>query len=307
VPGKNKPHRVVGCRLHCLWRALRAFPQKRLDEAAGAAAFAGFLALFPFLILLVSLAGILGTTTQAEVLIARAAAYLPPDAAGAVAAIVRDVTRLHDPGDILTLAVIGTVWVASSGVEGLRSGLNAAFEVTEPRPFWLRRLQSMLFVMLLAVGLIVLSLLIIAAPLWLVWLRQHMPMADGVWARLNVGRFVVVFVFLMTLVSMLYQWLPNARLSWRETLPGAMLAAGLWLLFAWGFARYVANFGQYNVTYGSLGGVIVLLVFLNISAAVLLYGAEVNQQRLRLQSPAAPAHRPARSRRGRYGPAPNAR
>lgn len=284
-----------------LWRALKAFLNNRLDESAGYAAFAVFLALFPFLILLTSLAGWLGTAEQANALIERLFRWLPDMAATAIAAVIRDIVTLQRPVELLTAAAIGTVWIASSGIEGIRSGLNTALGVTEPRPFVLRRLQSVLFVFLLAIGLIALSVLLIVAPVALAWLRGFVTIPEPVWVKLTVGRFLLAYLLLVTILAAVYHWLPNARLRWRDSLPGAVLAALLWVGFAGGFAQYVKNFGSYNTTYGSLGGVIVLLVFLNASMAVILYGAAVNQE-WRLWR----GHRRAHSRDALHGPAPNA-
>lgn len=239
----------------------------------GYAAYTSILALFPFIIFLVALSSMFGDAHLAEVVIEESFEYMPAEAVNALAPVIRDIMGSND-STVLSVAALGTLWVASSGIEGLRSGLNLVYEVKEPRSLWKRRLQGVFFVLLGSAGFLVLAVILIVWPLIERWLGDAIPLLNS--GILALVRYTFAFGVLVFVISLVYAYLPNKRQSLRQIFPGAVLASTIWLGLATFFAYYVANFGSYATHYGSIAGVIITLIFLQLSASALLFGGQFN-------------------------------
>lgn len=244
-------------------------------EVSGFIAYTGLVSLFPFVIFLFALAGFIGQTMRAQQAVANILDTLPDEVARTLAPIVNEVLASPQPG-LLTLGILGTLWVTSSGVEALRMGLNRAYDTTETRPFWRRRITSFLFVVMGACAALVFTLMMVAAPMAERWLMTQVQMP---WLLLVVSmtlRLLLTANLLALMLAFFYRVLPNHRIRWRAAWPGAWMAAFLWILVASLFSVYLANAGNYAVTYGSLGGVVITLLFLHVTAVIVLFGAEYN-------------------------------
>ena len=249
--------------------------ETRLMIYAGYAALALLLALFPFAIFLVALAGLLGTSEQAEQLITYLLAMLPAEIVETVAPVIKNIMTSQNTG-LLTIGIVVAIWVASSGLEGLRIGLNHVYEVKEWRVWWKRRLQGLIFVLFGAVAFSLLTTLVIVAPLFINFIGAYFSLTYQELIALNIVRYGFGFLLLVAVTTFLYTTLPNVRLAWQMQLPGAVLATVLWMGLAALFSLYLSNFGNYEVTYGSLGGIIITMVFFHYSAAAILLGAAFN-------------------------------
>jgi membrane protein len=257
------------------WRTFERLDDHGGIELAGNLAFTAILALFPFLIFLVALAGFIGDADAANRVIAWMFGFLPGDVANVLAPVVNEVLR-RPRGGLLTFGVIGTLWIASGGIEALRIALNRAYHATEKRPFWLRRLQSIAFVVGGAVIMIVVSALIIVGGLVSDYVGQ-VPIVPGLTEELwNTIRLAVGAVLLGGALLGLHRWLPDCDLPARRLLPGIVLTTALWIGVASFFTVYLDNFGNYDVTYGSLGGAILTLFFFYVTALIFMAGAEFN-------------------------------
>jgi membrane protein len=171
---------------------------------------------------------------------------------------------------LLGFGAVGALWAASGAVTGLIGALNRAYDVVEGRPFWKVRLIALGTTIVAAVlGLAAALVGVAAAPL-----AQHVGgpigMAIG-WLRLPVAGVIMMFLW-----ALLYYLLPDVEQRFKFITPGSVVGVAVWVLASWGFSKYVANFGSYDKTYGSLGGVIVLLLWMWISSLVVLGGAEMN-------------------------------
>jgi membrane protein len=251
-------------------------------------AFMALLSIFPFLIFLAALAGFLGDDTSAANFVDLMFEFLPPDVSSALGPAVREVLT-NRQGDLLTVGLLAAVWAASSGVEALRTALNQAYAVAEPRPIWYLRLQSIAIVFLAAFAIMALSVTIILGPvLWRLMERFiDVPEIYGViW---TVVRYAIGGTLVTALVLFLHRWLPRIRLRWRLILPGALTTTVLWLLTASLFSLYLGTIGNYSAMYGSLGGVVITLMFLYVSSVIFIFGAELNAVlRRRHSEPGAP-------------------
>lgn len=263
-----------------VWRGLKHMLDNGGTLLAGHIAFASLFALFPFLIFLTTLAGELGQGAAAQDFVEIGLGAMPDEVRAAIEPAVSEVLRGGRQG-LMTISIIAALWAVSSAFEAARYALNLAFEVRQTRAIWWQRLQSMLMVLMFAIGIILIMITTVAAPI--VWtLVDLFDFAPIEW-RLRYGaiRLVLSAILLLILVLPLYVWLPNRRLGIFDVLPGAVLAVLTWLASASFYSWYLLNLGRFTVTYGSLGGVVATLLFFYISALIFIFGAEVNAARLR--------------------------
>lgn len=247
---------------------------------AGHLAFMSLLALFPFLIFLLALAGFVGQTDAAARFVELTLANLPPEVAETLRGPVEEIIGARR-GGLLTFGIVASLWSAGSGLEALRTAVNRAYGVSQFRPMWARRLESFLLVVLAAFAIILAMLLLVLGPQLWEAARALLHLPEGIrrlWLPVQYGAGLAT---MLGAVCAVYFLLPNVNLRLRWILPGAALAVAFWLLAASVFSLYLANFGSYAVTYGSLGGVVGALFFFYISAAILLFGAELNAAILR--------------------------
>ncbi len=258
-----------------VWRLLVRADAHNITVYAGHVAYTGFLAMFPFLAFLASIAGFLGSIALANKMIDFAFAFVSPSVAKVLSPAVKQVMKQHQ-GGLLTISAIGTIWVASSGIEALRSSINRAYQAEEQRPYWLRRLQSAFYVVTAALILLTIAIIVLTGPA--IWDVLHRTAGVGKAAELPfvLLRYALGIVVITVTSSVLYRQLASISQSWRATLPGSVLTALLWNGFAAAFVFYFGHVADFSVTYGSLGGVAITLVFFYLSAAIFIFGAELN-------------------------------
>lgn len=260
-----------------LINAIRGFIEDDMVTYAAALAYQAFFSLFPFVIFLLALLGLLNIPGFFDRLLDQARAVLPEQAMGVVEQVIGQI-RGQSSGELLSLGIIIALWVASSGVRMLMNALNVAYDVDEERPIWKRFPLSIFYTIVLAIVIIVAVGLMLVGPQVVEWLAEQIGLGAlfvTLWAWL---RLPVAILLLMVVVALGYYLLPNTDQRFRFITPGAVLAVIGWIAASLGFSFYVSNFASYSATYGSLGAVIVLLLYFFVSAAVLLFGAEVNAQ-----------------------------
>lgn len=242
-------------------------------EIAGFIAYTGLVSLFPFVIFLFAVAGFVGNPETAQTVINAAFEQLPREVAQTLSPIINDIFKNQKPG-LLTLGIVGTLWVTSSGVEALRVGCSRSWELREKRPFWRRRLTSIVFVAVGAVGVLAASLIVVVAPLVLNHVRTLVTIPEVFIVVATVLRLGLGLCLIAGTLALLYRYLPMRTIPWRRVLPGAWVAAALWIALASLFSLYLSNSGDYSLTYGSLGGIVITLLFLHFSAIIFLFGVE---------------------------------
>jgi membrane protein len=243
---------------------------------AAALAFRMFFAFIPFLIFTVALLGVLRIPGFFEWLVNKAQDLLSKDAVGQLKLVLVQV-RHQARGGWLALAAVGVaVWYASVAVRSLMTALNAAFDVEEDRPLWRRYPLSMLiasgFTLTIALAG---SLMLVGAQgvgTILRWLGLGKGLAS-VWEWLH---WPAVGLLLIVAADLTYHLLPNHEEPFRLFSPGAILAVIAWIVASAGLHYYVLNFANYSVMYGALGAVLMLILYFYVTAAVLLFGAEIN-------------------------------
>jgi membrane protein len=267
-----------------LKRTVTEFSEDNMSDWAAALTYYGLLSLFPALIALVSILGLFGDPAATTRTITQIVTKLgPSSAAQTFAAPVKSITSHRGAAGILFFVGLGTaLWSASAYVGAFMRAANVIYETPEGRPFWkLRPLQ--IIVTLLMIGLLAAVALgiVLTGP---VVAAVAGPLGVGSTAQTiwSIAKWPVMLAAVIVMFAILYHATPNVRLpGFKWVTPGAIFALVVWIVASAAFAFYVANFGSYDKTYGALGGVVVLLVWLWISNVALLLGMELNAERER--------------------------
>ena len=239
------------------------------------------MAMFPFFILLTSLAGLFGSGELAEKIARLLLSTWPQEVAGPIAREIDTVLTGTHTGT-LTISALLALYFASSGVESLRIGLNRAYAVQETRNWILLRLESIGYVLLAALALLALGGFILLGPLLYRAMLSYVPGLANVEGTITVVRFSVASVVLIVALFVAHKWLPSGHRRLSEIIPGIAGTLILWLATAAGFGRYLAEYSfTYVHTYAGLASAMVALVFLYWTASIFVYGGELNSARSR--------------------------
>ncbi|SDT29031.1 membrane protein [Paenibacillaceae bacterium GAS479] len=231
------------------------------------------LSFFPFLIFLVSLLGYLNL--NGDELINEFILMLPEDGGNTVRTILSEVS-VGSSGTLLSIGMIGTIWAASNGINAVIKGINKAYDEEENRPFWKVRGISLLATIVLAIVIILVVVLLIFGRVIGEYMFQKLDYPAGFEPIWTVVSFLLPLAAMILVFTLLYWITPNRKLNFRDVLPGACFATIGWIVTSILFSFYVSQFGNYTKTYGSLGGVIVLLVWLYLSSIIIVLGGEIN-------------------------------
>ncbi|HUG46230.1 MAG TPA: YihY/virulence factor BrkB family protein [Sphingomicrobium sp.] len=244
---------------------------------ASGIAFNAFLAFIPFLTSVVLTYGLVAAPQQVAGHIDYLSQVMPGQAADLIGNQLRNMVETASSttglGLLVTLGL--SLYGALRGAGGIISGLNIIFDVEESRSF----LQQTLVGIAVTLGLILAFILASAGITILGFLSAILPDLGGlVHDLLRIGFWVAAAAVVSMVVSVIYRLAPNrGDLEWRWLTPGSVLATGTWLVATYAFGLYVQNFGSYQAVYGALGTIIIFLIWLYISAYILLLGAELNQ------------------------------
>lgn len=234
------------------------------------------MAMFPFLIVVGALAGFFGSrhlgNEAAQILLES----WPRQVAAPISIDIKGVLTSAS-NTTLTFSVVFSVYFAASGVESLRIALNRSYGVVEHRNWLLLRLESIGYVLVGAVGLLVFALLVVFAPLiWEVILR-YLPHLAPFSTFVTLTRFVLAGGILVAALVVVHLWLPAGRRKLRDIFPGIVATLSLWLISGAAFGRYLTAFAfNYFNMYASLGSAVIALFFLYITASIFIYGGELN-------------------------------
>ncbi|MFE9172267.1 YihY/virulence factor BrkB family protein [Streptomyces kebangsaanensis] len=268
--------------LAVLRRVLKEFKDDELTDRAAALTYYGVLSLFPALLVLVSLLGVAGRSATTQVL-DNLQKLTPGAARDIISNAVQQLQNSAGLGSVLAVVgLLGAIWSASGYVAAFIRSANAVYDVPEGRPVWK--------VLPLRVALTVtLMVLAVASALIVVFtgtLAQHagaaLGMGDAALTAWSIAKWPVLVLLVTMMIALLYWATPNAKVrGFRWITPGSLLALLVWLAASAGFAFYVANFGSYNKTYGTLAGVIIFLVWLWVTNLAILLGLEFDAEMAR--------------------------
>ncbi len=270
-----------------LKRAAKEFSDDKLTHWAAALTYYAVLSIFPALLVLVSILGLMGDSAIRP-LMENLETVAPGPAREIMTGALENVQQGGGSGVLLVVALAGAIWSASGYVSAFMDAANDVYDVEEGRPIW-KKLPVRIAVTLL-------MLVLLAASAFTVVLTGPVAEAAGglfgvgdsavaVW---DIAKWPFLVAVVATMFAVLYYAAPNVKqpgFGW--VVPGGVVAVLLWIVVSAAFAVYVANFASYNKTYGSLGGVVVFLVWLWLSNLAILVGAELNAERARSRQIAA--------------------
>lgn len=253
----------------------RAFLDDDVPTYAAALAFRILFSLFPFLIFLVAVFSFLDAPGLFDWLVTQGGQFLPGDARARVEQVIGEV-RGQREGGLLSVGILVSIWMSSSGVRTLMVALNRAYEVEEGRAWWKRWPLSVAYTVALAVLVVLSALMIVLGPRITAWATDWMGAPPAVQNALALVRIPLAILLATAAVVLVYLAVPNVRQRLRLVVPGAVLAVVLWAAMSFAFQLYVQHFGRFGATYGSIGAVIILLTYLWLSGMALLLGGELN-------------------------------
>ncbi len=265
------------------WRQLivRVWTRMIHDDIPGRSAQLSYyflLALFPLLIFVSTLVAYFFSAERRAYfrLIDYLDRVMPQAAFELLSAALKQIREQPGTGQ-LTFGLILSVWVASSGMEAIIEGLNVAYAVREARPWWRRRLLAIALTISLGVFVAMVLLLIVASRAVASGIGRYFPIFERIARISSVAQWAAGIFFLMLALTLIFRFAPNIpHERWEANLPGAVLSLVCWIIASAGLKFYLLEFGTFNRTYGPLGAVIVLMIWLYVSGAAILIGGELN-------------------------------
>ncbi|HVI96612.1 MAG TPA: YihY/virulence factor BrkB family protein [Anaeromyxobacter sp.] len=256
------------------WRELLVglrsqFERHATTDVAAGVTYYGLLSLFPFILFLVSLGSLFLQPKDAEQIVQQLSQVAPGPATEIIGDRIRQLAQSQSVS-LVGFAALAALWAASGAALAIIHALDTAYDAVERRPFWKVRGLAVLMTIVSAVLALVAAFVAIALG----------PIGDAIggpigaamaWLRLPIAGLLMMFLW-----ALAYYFLPDVQQRFRLITPGSAIGVIVWVVASWGFSKYVSHFGSYDKTYGSLGGVIVLLLWMWLSSLVLLAGAEVN-------------------------------
>jgi len=261
--------------LELVKQVLHEVKHEDCSEHAAAMAYYFLFAMFPFFLFLTTLIGLLPVPDLLEYLLSRAATMLPGEAFTLIQDNIKALFMNKKEG-LLSIGIVLALWASSNAIVSVMDAMNKLYDVEEGRPFWKVRL--------VAIGLVIgLSLLVLLA---MVLLMFGTKIGNYIADLIHFGQLflvawhlvlIPVILFLLALaIALVYYYTPDVEQTWVWISPGAVVAIPLWIIMSLLFSFYINNFGSYDKTYGSIGAVIVLLLWLYLSGFIILVGAVIN-------------------------------
>jgi len=269
-----------------LKRTATEFREDNLMDWAAALTYYGLLSLFPALIALVSIVGLFGDPESTTQKVTDIVTQIGPEsAAETFSGPIESITSNRGAAGILfVVGLVVALWSASGYIGAFMRASNVVYETPEGRPFWKLRPIQILVTLIMVIMLVLLALaLVLTGPLAEA-IAEPLGIGDAAVTAWDIAKWPVMLAVVVMMIAVLYYASPNVKLrGFRWVTPGSIVAVIVWLIASAAFAFYVAKFGAYDKTYGALGGVVVMLMWLWITNLALLFGHELNAERERSQ------------------------
>jgi membrane protein len=264
------------------WRELlkRTYNDTMSDDALGLAAqlaYYFFLALFPAILCVIAIASFFPLHNFTDDMVASLGRFAPQE----MLALVREqMVRLAEGnhGGILSIGLLGAIWSSSSAMVAIINALNKAYDIEESRPWWKLRILAILLTVGLAIFIVVSFGLILAGPQLADWLAAKFALGGVFVWTWKILQWPIAFALVVTGIGLVYYFAPDAEQDWAWITPGSLIATVLWLLGSLAFRYYVVNFGGYESAYGTVAGVMLLLLWFYLSGLVIIIGAEISAE-----------------------------
>ncbi len=265
---------------YVLRKTMHEFTEDQCTDLAAALTYYAVLSIFPAMLALISVLGVLGQAPKAvQTVEDTLAPLLSPETLKFVTDALDQVAQSQGAGVALIIGVLAALWSASGYVGAFGRAMNKIYEIDEGRPFWkLRPLMLVLTLIAVVLAATALLMLIVSGPV-AESIGNVIGLGDTALTVWSIAKWPVLALIVVAVVALLYYATPNVQQpKFRWISVGAGVAILVWVLASVGFAFYVGNFSSYNKTYGSLAGVIVTLLFLWITNLALLFGAELDAE-----------------------------
>jgi len=259
-------------RIKEVWKEIQ---DDNVFNGAAALAYYLMLAIFPMAIFLLSLLPYLPIPNLEQAIMDLMHQILPQNAAELFQGIVEDVTS-QKRGGILTFGILFTIWSAASGMYAIMQQLNITYDVIEERPFWKVRGTAILLLLIFAILVIGAFTLVILGGVIQDQISKIFGSNQVVLFSFAGLRWIIIALFLALGFACIYYFGPDVEQKFRFITPGSVIGVILLVVASLGFRFYIENFGNYSATYGSIGAVIILMLWLYIAGLVILIGSEIN-------------------------------
>lgn len=235
------------------------------------------LSVFPFIIVFLNI--ISYTPLVREDVLLNITQYLPLEVQNLINDFAIEIIKTSSQ-ELLSLAAIFGIWTASSGISAVMRALNKAYDSVESRPFYKSKLLSIFFTIILLFSLTLVFMTLVFGELLGNRLFSYFGLADIFLALWSVLRILIPIIYMVLTFTAFYRYAPYSQnldeIKLRDSIPGALFTTIGWLISSTIFSYYVNNFGRYTITYGSIGGIIILLVWLYLSSIIIVLGGEIN-------------------------------
>lgn len=259
-----------------LKQTYRDIMDDRIPSLAAETAYYFFFSLFPLLLFLTPLLGLVGNGPELmNAMLARLSATLPADALSLLSRTLTEVVTSSGGAGVMSLGALLAAWSGSNIFGSLMGALNVAYDVTEQRPFWRRVLLRLACLAIAGVVVLAATIIFLDGERVAHWVGDARHLGAAGVAAVTIAEFVLAFALLVGLGVMIYKLLPNVQQHWSHVIVASVAATVLWVVATLLFRLYVQNFGSFNTTYGTIGGVIVLLSWMYYTMLVGLAGGEL--------------------------------
>jgi membrane protein len=264
------------------WRELakRTWSEIRKDDVLDLAAQLSYywtLALFPAILFLLALASFFPLANYLNDIGRALGPFVSPQILDLIQDEMQSLANSQD-GGLLTFGVLGAIWSSSAALVSIVNALNRAYDIKEARPWWKVRLIAILLTLGTAAFVLIALTLVLIGPRAAEWIGQRTGWGAMLTYSWLILQWPLVFVLFATGIGLIYYFAPDADQDWSWLTPGAIGATVLWLVISLLFKLYIVRFTHYEATYGTVGGIIVLLTWLYLSGLAILCGAELNAE-----------------------------
>lgn len=243
------------------------------------AAYSFFFSLFPILLFLAPLFSLIGNKQEfVGKILTRLSVTLPPEAYLLLSKVVKDVVFAENAPGLISVGIILAVFSGSAVIDTLMGALNTAYDAHDPRPFWKRRLIAMGFTILAGIVIGFATIVLVAGNSIVDWVARFAHIPGDTKRFWEIAQYPLALILLTGIIWLLFYFLPYVKQRKLHVLTGAIFTVVLWIIITLVFRWYVAHFGSYNKTYGTIGAVIVLLTWMYWTMAAFLTGGELNSE-----------------------------
>jgi membrane protein len=267
--------RILSGIKEALWRTVEAVPEKHTLQMGAALSYYFVISMFPAILLISAIVAYLPGANPFDRVLSLMSGFVPRESIDLLHKVLSTVVT-PNRSTLLSFGILGTLWTASGGFAAAIEALDIAYDVEEARPFWVTRPLAVGLTLLVGVLLLVALVVMIVGPQFGTWLASRANLSWLLARSWPYIHWTVAVLFTVLAVEAMYFLAPNVKQRFWATLPGAVLAVGCWIGLSYILGYYFRSFAHFNKTYGAMGAVIALMVWLYWTSFFMLVGAELN-------------------------------